>query len=88
MSSQAAIMESTNLSVSISRYKNGRHWAIWLNGELLAVALYKKGAISILKTIEALTQQQVMPHSEKKQPPFEEDAARGLTVVSVAQSCK
>ena len=29
--------------VTVTRY-GARHWAVWLDGELVVVALYKKGA--------------------------------------------
>jgi len=35
------------MSVAISRYKSSRHWAVYLNDELVAVTLYKKGAESV-----------------------------------------
>lgn len=47
-------MESPSLQVSVSRYKGGRYWAVWLNGELLAVTVYKKGAATIRETILGL----------------------------------
>lgn len=33
--------------ISISRYGRTRYWAVWINGELLAVTVYKKGAAAI-----------------------------------------
>jgi hypothetical protein len=33
--------------IKIARYKNTRHWAIWVKDELLAVVCYKKGAAAI-----------------------------------------
>jgi hypothetical protein len=30
--------------ITIARYKNTRHWAVWKGGQLLAVVCYKKGA--------------------------------------------
>lgn len=42
-----------NASVSITRY-GSRYWAVWLNGELLAVTLYRKGARAILAAITTL----------------------------------
>ena len=33
--------------ISVSRYGETRYWAVWINGELLAVTVYKKGAIAI-----------------------------------------
>ena len=34
-------------SIKITRYKGTRYWAIWIGDELLAVTVYKKGAIAI-----------------------------------------
>jgi hypothetical protein len=36
--------------ITIERYKNTRHWAVWKEEKLLAVVCYKKGA----KTIKQL----------------------------------
>ena len=33
--------------ISVSRYGETRYWAVWIDGELLAVTVYKKGAIAI-----------------------------------------
>lgn len=35
------------LSIRVEKYKTTRYWAVWLNSELLAVTVYKKGAIAI-----------------------------------------
>ena len=40
--------------VSVTRYGR-RNWAVWLNGELLAVTLYLKGARAVASTITSLT---------------------------------
>lgn len=37
-------------AVSITRYGT-RYWAVWLNGELLAVTLYRKGARAVFSAI-------------------------------------
>jgi len=41
-------------SVSITKYGE-RHWAVWLDGELLAVTLYLKGAQAIQAAITKLS---------------------------------
>ena len=41
--------------VQITRYGN-RNWAVWLDGELLAVTVYKKGATAVVNTITKLLQ--------------------------------
>ena len=33
--------------IVIGKYSNGRFWAVWVRGELLAVVVYKKGAEAI-----------------------------------------
>jgi len=38
--------------ITISRYKR-RNWAVYLNGELLAVTVYKKGARAVRNAIES-----------------------------------
>jgi hypothetical protein len=38
--------ELPRLQIRITRYA-GRHWAVYLNGDLLAVTVYKKGAIAV-----------------------------------------
>ena len=43
-----------NPVVSITRY-GSRHWAVWLDGELLAVTLYLKGARAIASAITRLS---------------------------------
>ena len=43
-----------NPRLSITRY-GSRHWAVWLDGELLAVTLYLKGARAIASAITKLS---------------------------------
>ena len=40
--------------LSITKYGD-LYWAVWLDGQLLAVTLYKKGATAIASTITSLT---------------------------------
>ena len=40
--------------LSITKYGQ-RYWAVWLDGELLAVTLYKKGARSVASAITMLS---------------------------------
>ena len=42
--------------VEITRYGN-RNWAVWLDGELLAVTVYKKGATAVAHALICLTTQ-------------------------------
>jgi hypothetical protein len=37
--------------ITIKRYKNTRHWAVWKEKELLAVVCYKKGAKAIKQVL-------------------------------------
>jgi hypothetical protein len=39
--------------IRIAKY-NSRFWAIYLDGELLAVTVYKKGALAIAAAIQGL----------------------------------
>jgi len=42
--------------IEITRYGN-RNWAVWLDGELLAVTVYKKGALAVAHALIRLTTQ-------------------------------
>lgn len=39
--------ELPDIDIKIAKYGDSRFFAIWLNGELLAVTVYKKGAVAI-----------------------------------------
>ena len=39
--------------VTVTRYGT-RHWAVWLDGELVVVALYRKGATAVAEKIREL----------------------------------
>ena len=41
-------------SITISRYHNTRNWAVYFNGELLAVTVYKKGAHAVAQKLHGL----------------------------------
>ena len=47
--------------IEITRYWN-RNWAVWLDGELLAVTVYKKGAQAIAHLVTRLTQSHANPN--------------------------
>jgi hypothetical protein len=47
-------LESGKANVSIDRYPNSRFWQVTVNGQLLAVVVYRKGAQSIKEVIEKL----------------------------------
>jgi hypothetical protein len=42
--------------IEITRYGN-RNWAVWLDGDLLAVTVYKKGAQAVAHALIRLTTQ-------------------------------
>ena len=50
-------MNSIN-RIEITRYGN-RNWAVWLDGELLVVTVYKKGATAVAHALIRLTTQAV-----------------------------
>ena len=39
--------------IEITRYGT-RHWAVWLDGELVVVALYRKGAATVAEKLREL----------------------------------
>ena len=39
--------------LTIEKYKGTRFWAVFRDGELLAVTVYKRGAEAIVRTLEA-----------------------------------
>jgi hypothetical protein len=49
--------------IRIQRYKNTRHWAVWVKDELVAVVCYKKGAAAIK---QILTQRSNKPAAGKQ----------------------
>ena len=47
------------MKVEIARYRKRdgyptRHWAVFVNGDLLAVTLYRKGALAVARTLTDL----------------------------------
>jgi hypothetical protein len=44
----SAAPSSSPPRVTLGRYKDSRFWAIWINDELLAVTVYRKGARAVL----------------------------------------
>lgn len=51
--------------ITIKRYKNTRHWAVWKGQELLAVVCYKKGAAVIKQLITDLINKPVNAKQSK-----------------------
>lgn len=39
--------------ITVTRY-GSRHWAVWLDGELVVVALYRKGAATVADKLREL----------------------------------
>ena len=56
-------MNATTASkrVQITRY-GSRNWAVWLDGELLAVTVYKKGATAVAHALTRFSQRPVQQH--------------------------
>ena len=48
-------LEAGKTNVSVDRYPNSRFWQVTVNGKLLAVVVYRKGALAIKEVIEKLT---------------------------------
>jgi choline-glycine betaine transporter len=40
------------MKVTVTRY-GARHWAVYYNGQLLAVTVYKKGALAVQEALES-----------------------------------
>jgi hypothetical protein len=40
--------------IHVNRYGETRYWAVWVNGELLAVTVYKKGALAIRDKLSSM----------------------------------
>lgn len=38
--------------LSITRYRDTRYWALWEGGQLLAVTVYKKGAVTLMRRLQ------------------------------------
>lgn len=38
-------------NIEIGHYRRSRHWAVWIDSELLAVVCYRKGAEAIRETL-------------------------------------
>ena len=39
-------------SIEVTRYRQSRHWAVYVDGELLAVTVYRKGAEAVRRALE------------------------------------
>ncbi len=38
--------------LSMTRYRNARSWALWEGGQLLAVTVYTKGALTLMRRLQ------------------------------------
>jgi len=54
---------TTHDRIKVTRY-GSRNWAVWLDGELLAVTVYKKGATAVAHALASLTTN----HENTRQP--------------------
>lgn len=43
--------ECVNPNLRVERYRRSRFWAVYVNDELLAVTVYKKGALAVREMI-------------------------------------
>ena len=46
------VSESPARRVVVGKYKESRFWGIWIDDELLAVTVYRKGALAILDYLD------------------------------------
>jgi hypothetical protein len=58
--------------VTLGKYKDSRYWAIWINGELLVVTVYKKGANAVLECLGLEAPAIELPKSRKPKSRFDE----------------
>lgn len=61
------------MKVEVSRYRKAdgyptRYWAVILDGELLAVMLYRRGAEAVARVIETLATDSTGSHCEPENP--------------------
>ena len=61
-------MSIPSQNLQISRYKGGRHWAVRESdtGFLVAVTVYRKGAIEVVRRITGITP--VVPKRSREKP--------------------
>ncbi len=51
--------------IRIAKYKNTRHWAVWIDQKLVAVVCYKKGAVAIKNLLMGKNKTRRRPHTDK-----------------------
>lgn len=64
---QAPVVMSSNPVVEVKPY-NDRTWAVYLDGSLLCVTLYRRGALAVQRVIEDLGQRALI-HEERRSDP-------------------
>ena len=58
VSNEGVSKHPDRMKIRVSKYRNTQYWAVWLNEELLAVTVYKKGTVAVSNVLsEALNQQ-------------------------------
>jgi hypothetical protein len=40
--------------LTVTKYPNSRFWAVYENGQLLCVTVYKKGALAVMRRLQQL----------------------------------
>ncbi len=68
------------MNVHVTRY-GSRNWAVWIDGELLAVTVYRKGARAIQATLNDLTNNNHVPIIEDS---FQAVTGHGDTAAGLA----
>lgn len=56
--------------VRVQKYKGTRYWAVWIQGNLLAVTVYKKGAMAIKEKLVQSSLADRTPETASRHPPF------------------
>lgn len=62
------------MKVEVARYRKRdgyptRHWAVFVNGDLLAVTLYRKGALAVARTLTDLNGARPVPTRDEQGEP-------------------
>ena len=62
-------LKPSGVSLSISRYKGGRHWAVREadSGSLVVVTLYRKGAVEVVRRLTGRDPELPKPKRQPKQ---------------------
>jgi hypothetical protein len=49
--------------IEVRKYRQTRFWAVYVDGELLAVVVYRKGALAIAERLAAITSGKEADHA-------------------------